>query len=111
MPTSQWLQKPQSARLLSLSSVIMLGLAIFLAGFYLLSTTKMLLLFLNSVLFRTFCGLVGLVAAPAGIYLLFGKLWYWVQLDHSPRSRKTLWFFSFLLTGFLGLALYCQTRL
>jgi hypothetical protein len=63
----------------------------------------------SSLAFRTFCGIVGVIAAPSGIYVLVGMLWYCVKLDTSPPLQKTLWFLFFLVTGFFGTAIYSIT--
>jgi len=81
-----------------ITGVLMLALA--------LSDTNTISLLETSTVFRTFCGVVGVVAAPSGIYLLVGMLWYWAKLDTSRTFQKTLWFLLFLLTGFFGLAVY-----
>ncbi len=60
----------------------------------------------TSVLFRIFCGVIGVVSAPAGIYLAIGMFWYWATLDTSRKPHKTIWFLLFLTTGFIGLAAY-----
>ena len=102
---SDWLVRPRSVTLFSLASVIMLIAGVLMLALY-LSDTKTISLLETSTAFRIFCGLVGLVAAPSGIFVLVGMLWYWAKLDTSTPIQKTLWFLLFLVTGFFGTAIY-----
>jgi hypothetical protein len=87
-----------ASTIILITGVLMLALA--------LSDTNTISLLETSTVFRTFCGVVGVVAAPSGIYVLVGMLWYWAKLDTSTTFQKTLWFLLFLLTGFFGLTFY-----
>ncbi|HXN53252.1 MAG TPA: hypothetical protein VN943_15075 [Candidatus Acidoferrum sp.] len=102
---SDWLVRPRTVTFFSLASAIMLIAGALVLALY-LSDTKTISLLETSTAFRTFCGVVGVVAAPSGIYLLVGMLWYWAKLDTSTTLQKTLWFLLFLLTGFFALAFY-----
>jgi len=104
MASSDWLIRPGSVTLFSAASAIMLAFGVILIGVGSYRGAPSLLE--SATAFRTLCGLVGVFAAPAGIYLVIGMLWYWAKLDPSSKFRKTLWFLSFLTTGFFGLALY-----
>jgi len=57
-------------------------------------------------MFRIFYAFIGVIAAPAAIFVTFGMLWYWAKLDSSPPLNKALWLAFFLVTGFLGLSIY-----
>ena len=104
-PNSNWLLRPRSVTLFTTASaIVMLSGALLL--FLYLADTKTISVLETSTVFRVFAGLVGLVAAPSGIYLFVGMLWYWAKFDTSPTLYKALWFILFLGTGFLALALY-----
>jgi|SRR5579864_1593045 len=105
---SDWLVRPRSVTLFSLASVIILIAGLLMLALY-FSDTKIISLLETSAAFRAFCGLVGLVAAPSGIFDLVGMLWYWAKLDTSTPLQKTLWFLLFLVTGFFGAAIYSIT--
>jgi hypothetical protein len=102
---SDWLVTPPSVMLFSVASTFILITGVLMLALA-LSDTNTISLLETSTVFRTFCGVVGVVAAPSGIYLLVGMLWYWAKLDTSRTFQKTLWFLLFLLTGFFGLAVY-----
>ena len=106
MASSDWLKRPQIVTLFAFSSAIMLTSGVILIGLGVSSYRGTLSVLETSTALRTLCGLVGLFAAPAGIYLVIGMPWYWAKLDPSPWPSKTLWFLLFLLTGFFGLAVY-----
>ena len=107
MSNSEWLTKRPSPVLFELASGIMLAVAVLLVVVVAASNTSALTFMETSIIFKTFCGLLGVIAALAGMYLALGMLWYWAVLDHSTRFHKAVWFLAFLLTGFFGLALYC----
>jgi hypothetical protein len=50
--------------------------------------------------------LLGILGACAAIWLWVGMCWYWVQLDHSTRRSKILWFLALLLTNWVGATAY-----
>jgi uncharacterized membrane protein len=106
MLTSDWLTKPRTARLFLVSSVLVLVSGAFAISLYEISGWSVFHLIETSTVFKTLCGLLGVVTAPAGIYVFVGMLWYWARLDTSSRFRKALWFMLFLTTGFIGLAIY-----
>jgi hypothetical protein len=105
---SDWLVRPRSVALFTLASVIMLTAGAIMLALY-LTDAKTISLLETSTAFRTFCGVLGLVAAPSGIYVLVGMLWYWAKLDTSTPLQKMLWFLLFLVTGFFGTAIYSIT--
>src|SRR5260370_39419526 len=105
MASSDWLIRSGSVTLFSVSSAIVLAFGVIMIGVSSYRGTTPSLLE-TATAFRILCGLIGVFAAPAGIYLFIGMLWYWAKLDPSPRYSKTLWFLLFLLTGFFGLAIY-----
>lgn len=105
MIRSDWLVRPRNVMFFSLASTIVLIAGTLLLALY-LSDAKTISELETSTVFRTFCGVVGLVAAPSAIYVLVGMLWYWATLDTSTTLQKTLWFLLFVLTGFFALALY-----
>jgi len=90
------------------ASIMMLIAGILMFALY-LSDAKTISVLETSTAFRTFSGLVGVMAAPSGIYVLVGMLWYWAKLDTSTPRQKTLWFLLFLVTGFFGTAIYSLT--
>ena len=106
MSGSEWLTSPRSLRLFSWASITMLICVFYLLSLLALSGTKILTQLEASAVFRAFSGLVGVVSAPAGIYLFIGMFWYWAALDTSARSHKILWLVSFLFVGFITLPLY-----
>jgi len=106
MASTDWLRKPRNIKAFSAASVVILASGMLVSAILVLPSRGALPLLEASTLFRTFCGLVGVLAAPAGIYLALGMVWYWAKLDPSPRFYKTLWFLLFLATSFFGLAIY-----
>lgn len=105
---SDWLVRPKSVTLFMFASIMMLIAGILMFALY-LSDAKTISVLETSTAFRTFSGLVGVMAAPSGIYVLVGMLWYWAKLDTSTPRQKTLWFLLFLVTGFFGTAIYSLT--
>jgi hypothetical protein len=106
--SSDWFVRPRTVTLFTLASSIVLIAGVLMLGLY-FSDAKTISLLETSTAFRTFCGIVGVVAAPSMIYVLAGMLWYWAKLDTSTPLQKTLWFLLFLVTGFFGTAIYSIT--
>ena len=102
---SDWLARPRSVKVFTLASTVTLIAGALMLALY-FSGAKTISLLETSTAFRTFCGIVGVVAAPSMVYVLVGMLWYWAKLDTSTHLQKTLWFLLFLVTVFFGTAIY-----
>jgi hypothetical protein len=61
----------------------------------------------RSFWFEVFWGGLGVVGAPAVLFLWVGMWRYWAHVDTSPKWARRIWF-VILLTGFwYGSVLYC----
>ncbi len=54
-----------------------------------------------------FWGTIGVLGAPATLFLWIGMWRYWARLDRSSRWAKRLWFTVLLIGFWYGSVLYC----
>jgi hypothetical protein len=97
--TDEWLSKSQAVVLFSLCSVLTLALIpVFLGRIHGHE---------GSLLFQTFWGSLGLLGAPATLFLWVGMWRYWAHVDNSRKWTKRFWFIVLLLGFWYGSVLYC----
>ena len=56
--------------------------------------------------FKVFGAILGVVGASAALWLWVGMCWYWFQLDPSSRQSKIFWFIALLLGNWAGATAY-----
>jgi hypothetical protein len=61
----------------------------------------------GSLLFQACWGSIGVLGAPATIFLWIGMWKYWARVDRSRRLVKRFWFIVLLVGFWYGSVLYC----
>ena len=104
-----WLKSEKAQSLFLWSARIVVCVGIFMAfmatpWFWRIESFR-----IGEILLRGLGGALGILGAPAAIFLLFGMAEFYFRHDRSPSSDKALWFIVVLGTAWFGAALYFFT--